>query len=93
MGILLVFIIFLVTKDILQRTNSFFLMLISIVLVTFLPFVGALLYLLIRPSRTLAEKQVQADIKFILKALGNEPEKIYFGNAGKKKKTPVKIKK
>lgn len=65
-GSLLVYLVFWTTKDSINRSNSFIFILFSIVLVAFIPFVGFLCYLLIRPSKTLTEKnllQAVADLK------------------------------
>lgn len=58
-GAFLVFLVFYTTRDILLRTKNFWYMCISILLVALLPVVGFLLYLLIRPSRTLKERSVE----------------------------------
>lgn len=56
-GIALVYIVFWVTKDSVNRSNSFLFILFSILLVACLPLFGFLAYLLLRPNRTLTEKQ------------------------------------
>jgi hypothetical protein len=58
LGALLVYLILYSTRDILLRTNSLLYMLFSILLVTALPIVGFLLYLLIRPARTIAQREL-----------------------------------
>lgn len=58
-GVIAVFLVFYTTRDILLRSNSFLYMFVSILLVAALPLVGFFLYLLIRPARTLKEKQFQ----------------------------------
>ncbi|MBU0458408.1 hypothetical protein KJ652_03945 [Patescibacteria group bacterium] len=58
-GFLAIFLVFFTTRDIILRTNSFFLMLFCILIVALLPGVGFLIYLLIRPSRTLKEKELE----------------------------------
>jgi len=58
-GGLVVFLVFYTTRDILLRTRSFWYMLISIVLVAALPLFGFLIYLLIRPARTIREREVE----------------------------------
>ncbi len=56
---ILVFLVFYATRDILLRTRSFWYMFLSILLVALLPVVGFLLYLLIRPARTITEREVE----------------------------------
>ncbi|MDD4628348.1 MAG: PLD nuclease N-terminal domain-containing protein [Candidatus Peribacteraceae bacterium] len=56
-GALVIFFVFYTTRDILRRTHSFLYMAFCIVIVAALPVFGFLLYLLIRPSRTLLERE------------------------------------
>lgn len=56
-GLVLVYLIFWVTKDSVNRSNSFLFILFSILLVACIPLFGFLAYLLIRPNKTLTEKQ------------------------------------
>jgi hypothetical protein len=56
-GALVIFFVFYATRDILCRTHSFLYMAFCIVIVAALPVLGFLLYLLIRPSRTLRERE------------------------------------
>ena len=58
-GCILIFLVFYATRDILLRTHSFLYMFACIVLVAVLPVVGFLLYLLVRPARTLKEREVE----------------------------------
>jgi uncharacterized membrane protein len=62
LGVLVIFTVFYVTRDILLRSQSFLFMFFSILLAAFLPLAGFLLYLLIRPSRTLAEKELDRKV-------------------------------
>jgi len=56
-ALLWIAIILWVTKDITNRTNSLFFQIFSILLIIFLtPLFGLVIYLIIRPSRTLIEK-------------------------------------
>ena len=59
LGVLLIFLVFYTCRDILLRSHSLFFMIASLVLVTALPLFGFLLYLLIRPARTLKEREVE----------------------------------
>lgn len=58
-GAVMVFLVFFATRDILLRTKSFWYMLLSILLVAGLPVLGFLLYLLVRPARTLKEREME----------------------------------
>lgn len=66
LGMLVIFLVFFTTRDILLRTHSFLWMLVSIALVTFLPIVGFLLYLLVRPARTIREKENEEVLQELL---------------------------
>ena len=55
-GLLVVFLVFFALRGVLLRSRSFPYQLLCIALVAFFPIVGFLLYLLIRPSRTLRER-------------------------------------
>lgn len=58
-GVIVIFLVFFTTRDILLRTHSFWIMFFSIVLVALLPVIGFFLYILIRPSRTIKEREVE----------------------------------
>ncbi len=58
-GLIVIFLVFYTTRDILLRTHSFWYMFISIVMVAALPVAGFLLYLLIRPPRTIKEREME----------------------------------
>ncbi len=60
-GIFIVFLLLFATRDILLRTRSFLYQIVCILLVALLPGVGFLVYLLIRPERTL--KQRETDLR------------------------------
>lgn len=60
LGFVVIFLVFFTTRDILLRTHSFLYMFVSIVLVAGLPILGFLLYLLIRPARTIKERETEA---------------------------------
>ncbi|MCB9808375.1 hypothetical protein H6770_03920 [Candidatus Peribacteria bacterium] len=59
LGVVVIFLVFFTTRDILLRTHSFWYMFISILLVAALPVAGFLLYLLIRPARTIKERELE----------------------------------
>jgi hypothetical protein len=54
---LVVFLVFFTLRDVLLRSRHFGFQLFAILLVAFLPVFGFLIYLLIRPSRTLTERK------------------------------------
>ncbi len=62
-GFLAIFLVMFVTRDILQRTRSFSYQLLSIALVALLPIVGFFLYLLVRPARSLREREMEEMLK------------------------------
>jgi len=68
-GALIVFFVFYTTRDILLRTHSFWYMSFCIVLVAVLPVLGFLIYLLIRPERTLHQREQEALIRELSDAL------------------------
>jgi len=65
-GFLAIFLVFFATRDIILRTHSFLYQCVAILLVALLPGIGFLLYLLIRPSRTLKERELEAQIRTLL---------------------------
>ena len=67
LGVILIFLVFFTARDILLRTHSFIYMCFCILLVAILPVVGFLLYLLIRPARTIKERELEAAVNKILK--------------------------
>lgn len=68
-GVLMIFLVFFVTRDILLRTHSFLYMFVSIVLVAGLPVIGFFLYLLIRPARTIKDRENSELLSEILSTL------------------------
>jgi len=58
-GSVVIFLVFYTTRDILLRTHSFCYMFLSIVIVALLPIIGFLLYLLIRPARTIKDRELE----------------------------------
>jgi hypothetical protein len=62
-GLIDVFFVFFTTRDILLRTRSFTYMASSIILVAILPYVGFLLYLLVRPARTLMQRETDRMVR------------------------------
>ena len=56
----LLFLLLFTVRDILLRTRSFLYQFLCIILVVGLPGVGFLIYLLIRPARTIKEREMEA---------------------------------
>ncbi len=75
-GGILVFLVFSATRDILQRTHSLPYQIGCILLVAALPFVGYLLYLLVRPSQTTRAREMEKNVEEILALLTERSEKI-----------------
>lgn len=67
-AVVLVFLVFFATRDVILRTNSLIYQIIAIMMVALLPIVGFLLYLLIRPSRTIREREMHAMLVKLTKA-------------------------
>ncbi len=63
---IVVFLVLFTTRDILLRSHSFLLQIFCIVLVAVLPVFGFLIYLLIRPSKTLSMKRLESKIDRVL---------------------------
>lgn len=59
---LVLFLLFFALRDILLRTRSFWYQFVCIVIVTLFPVIGFLIYLLIRPARTIKERELEAMI-------------------------------
>ncbi len=57
LAVLVVYLVFFTLRDVLLRSRNFAFQLFSILLVAFVPVVGFLLYMLIRPVQTLAERR------------------------------------
>lgn len=68
-GSVVIFLVFYATRDILLRTHSFWYMAFCIVLVAILPVIGFLLYLLIRPARTICEREQEALVRSLANKL------------------------
>lgn len=72
---LVIFLVLFATRDIILRTHSFLLQVVCILLVAAFPIVGFLLYLLIRPSRTLAQRELEKQVENLLSRLqGNKKD-------------------
>lgn len=102
LGLVVIFLVFFTTRDILLRTHSFLYMFLSIVLAAALPVIGFCLYLLIRPARTIKEREMEMMLVELLaeERTGNHRETtdssagvVKKKPAPKKKKTKAKEKK
>lgn len=65
-----VFLVFYATRDILLRTRLFLYQFLCIVLVAVLPGLGFLIYLLVRPARTVRQRETDALVERIAGVLG-----------------------
>ena len=63
-----IFLVLYVTRDILLRTRSLAYQILCILLVAVLPIAGFLLYLLIRPGRTLHEREMEDQLQELMRA-------------------------
>lgn len=66
LGLVVVFLVLFTTRDVLLRYDSFIAQVLCILLVAILPLFGFLLYVLIRPSMTTAEKHLRSDVEALL---------------------------
>lgn len=77
LGVVVLFLLFFALRDILLRTRSFWYQFICIVIVTLFPVIGFLVYLLIRPARTIKERELES---MLLTLVANDaPEQIEVG--------------
>lgn len=82
---IVIFLVLLTTRDILLRSHSFLLQIFCIVLVAALPVVGFLLYLLIRPTQTLAMKRLERKLDHVLeRANAHQQKKQHHQDKGNK---------
>lgn len=58
-GAIAIFLVFYATRDILLRTHSFAYMFFCILLVAVVPVIGFLIYVLIRPPRTIKQREME----------------------------------
>lgn len=71
----LIFLIFYTTRDILLRTSSLLYQLACIIMVAIFPIVGFLAYLLIRPARTVKQREMEQMLKEVLSSRSETSEK------------------
>ena len=94
LGVIVIFLVFYVTRDVLHRTHSFPAMFLSILLTAGLPVIGFFLYMLLRPARTIAEKDDTEMLREIIVLLRERqqrtPDQVKGGIVKKKKRTESK---
>ncbi len=81
-----VFLVLFATRDILLRSSSFVFQIFCILLVALLPVIGFLLYLLIRPSRTIADKKLSRQVEALLERIAPLQKKPVLPDNAKKPK-------
>lgn len=86
-----VFIVFWATRDALRRTHSLVYQIVSILLVAALPVVGFFAYLLIRPSRTLSERNMEKTLEEILRNMSSERKQTNEPTKKRINETPSKV--
>ena len=72
LGVLAVYLLFYVTRDILLRSASIPLQLFSIFLVALFPVGGFFLYLLFRPARTIADREMMRILSELSRSVRSE---------------------
>jgi hypothetical protein len=70
---ILLFLLLFTLRDIILRTHSFWFQALCVLLVGALPVVGFLLYLLIRPPRTIKERELYAMFESLTARTEEEP--------------------
>lgn len=88
LGSVLIFFVFFTTRDILLRTESSIFMFFCILLVAAFPLVGFLLYLLIRPQRTLKERNLERMVQELFDARQTTTKAAPKSRAKKKDSSP-----
>lgn len=86
---LVVFLVLFAARDILMRSDSFWIQMICILLVAALPVIGFLLYLLLRPATTLTERHLKRDLEQVLRRLAETqaPKKPFLHQQEKQRKS------
>jgi|GEM_PF-2315943 len=90
LGAVAVYLVCYTTRDILLRTRSFAYQLGSILLVALVPLVGFFLYLLMRPARTLKQREMERMLRKLLRY--NEEAEIIYEELEKEHANPTKAK-
>lgn len=68
-ALVLLFLLLFTLRDILLRTHSFLYQALCLLIVALLPGIGFLFYLLIRPARTIKEREVE---RMLREVMGND---------------------
>ena len=74
LAVVAIYLVFYATRDILLRTRSFAYQIVCIILVALFPIVGFLIYLLIRPTSTVREREMERLLKKALKKESKDSE-------------------
>lgn len=74
--VVVLFLLFYTLRDIVLRTRSFTYQCFCILLVALLPVLGFLLYLLVRPARTIKERETEHMLRRLTAQLPEEEEEI-----------------
>ena len=69
-----VFLLLFTLRDITLRTHSFAYQAFCVLLVALVPFFGFCLYLLLRPGRSIKERELEAMVRSLVVMLGGEVE-------------------
>ena len=69
---ILIFFVFFTTRDILLRSHSLVYQVGSIALVALIPVIGFLIYLLIRPQRTIRQRELEQKVEEMWQTLHGE---------------------
>jgi hypothetical protein len=67
-----IFLVLFTLRDVMLRSDSFTFQVLSVLLVALLPIVGFLFYLLIRPSRTIADRRLERELRTLLERTGKK---------------------
>ena len=69
-AVILLYLLFFTLRDILLRTHSALYQIVSVLIVAFLPVFGFFLYLLIRPARTIKERELEGLVRSVVSGGG-----------------------
>ena len=90
-ALLSIFFVLYTTRDVLLRSESFWFQFLSIILVACMPVVGFLFYLLIRPSRTLWQRELSRTLHKLIHEVHHLTKKKENNPQGKAKGQEQKI--
>ncbi len=89
-GLLIVFLVAFVTRDILLRSDSLLAQLSAILVTAVLPIVGFLLYLLFRPSSTLRERALEQKIDALAERMKEHKKNVHHKPQSSSHSSPSK---